>query len=137
MALACKGPERVALITDANVGAGLGGGRYRFAGQELVISRAGAAARLGAGSPAPGALAGSGLTMDQAVRNAVKLLGLELFQAVRMASANPAAVLGLGARKGQVRAGFDADLVLLDEALRVTRTWIGGEEWKGDGDGAL
>ena len=131
LALACKRPDRVCLATDANVGAGLGASRYRFAGQEIVISRPGAAARLGERSHAPGALAGSGLTMDRAVRNAVELLGLDLPQAVRMASANPAAVLGLAGRKGRVQPGFDADLVLLDAALRVTRTWIGGEEWKG------
>ena len=131
LALACKRPDRVCLATDANVGAGLGAGRYQFAGQEIVISRPGAAPRLGQRSHAPGALAGSGLTMDRAVRNAVELLGLDLPQAVRMASANPAAVLGLAGRKGRVQPGFDADLVLLDAALRVTRTWIGGEEWKG------
>jgi N-acetylglucosamine-6-phosphate deacetylase len=127
-ALACKGVEGVALITDANVGAGLPGGRYRFAGQEIVISRRGAAARLGEGTHHPGALAGSGLTMDRAVRNAVAMLGLELHEAVGMASASPAAVLGLAGEKGRIEEGRDADLVLLDDDLAVAATWVGGRQ---------
>ncbi len=127
LALACKGRDRVCLITDANVGAGLGAGSYRFGDMEVVFAEPGAPARLGENSRGPGGLAGSGLTMDQAVRNAVNLLGMELTQAVRMASANPAAVLGLAACKGRIESGFDADLVLLDRDLRVRKTWIGGE----------
>ena len=64
---------------------------------------------------------------DQAVRNAVRLVGVDLCQAVRMASTNPARVLGLGRRKGRIARGYDADLVLLDDALRVTDTWVAGE----------
>lgn len=127
MALRCKGPDRVCLITDANVGAGLGRGRYAFAGgTEVEIAGPGQPARLTENSPHPGALAGSGLTMDAAVRNAMDMLHVDLPQAARLAGANPARVLGLEARKGQVREGFDADLVLLDESLHVLRTWIGG-----------
>ena len=65
--------------------------------------------------------------MDRAVRNAVEMLGVDLPQAVRMASANPARVLGLDDEKGQIEEGFDADLVLLDETLRVVQTWVRGE----------
>ena len=74
----------------------------------------------------PGALAGSGLTMDQAVRNAVQLLGATVPAAVRMASANPARVLGLGDCKGCIGEDYDADLVLLDPALEVQQTWVAG-----------
>ena len=126
MAIQCKGPGGVCLITDANVGAGLPGGRYRFGAEEVEIAGPGQPARLTEKSRFPGALAGSGLTMDAAVRNAVRLLGVGIPQAVRMASANPARVLGLDGRKGQVKEGFDADLVLLDDSLNVLRTWVGG-----------
>lgn len=127
MALACKGPDGVCLITDANIGAGLPPGRYAFLGGTTVEFRyAGGPARLVNG-PHAGALAGSGLTMDCAVRNAVHLLGVDIAQAVRMASANPARVLGLHEVKGDIRPGFDADMVLLDRALNVQRTWVAGE----------
>jgi N-acetylglucosamine-6-phosphate deacetylase len=127
MALQAKGPDRVCLITDANVGAGLPGGRYQFAaGIEVEIAALNAPARLTEKSDCPGALAGSGLTLDVAVRNAVKLLGLSPTQAVRMAGANPARVLGLTGRKGEIADGCDADLVLLNDALEVQRTWVGG-----------
>ena len=75
----------------------------------------------------PGALAGSGLTLDKAMRNAMKLLPVSLPEAVRMASTNPARIAGFGERKGQIKVGFDADLVLLDKRHVVKRTWVGGE----------
>lgn len=126
MALNCKGAGGVSLITDASFGAGLAPGRYGAGAEEIEFAYEGAPARMTEKGPHPGYLAGSGLTLDRAVRNAVDMLDLPLAQAVRMAGANPARVLGLGQAKGQVAAGFDADLVLLDSDLRVARTWVGG-----------
>jgi N-acetylglucosamine-6-phosphate deacetylase len=126
MALACKGPGKVCLITDANKGAGSPPGIYKAFGYEIEFKYPGAPARTTKNSPIPGGLAGSGLTLDLAVRNAVKMLGVPVQQAIRMASANPAAVLGLKT-KGQVAEGFDADLIMLDNKLNVCKTWIGGE----------
>ena len=77
--------------------------------------------------PIPGALAGSGLTLDKAVRNAVSMLGVGIPQAIRMASLNPAQVLGVETTKGRVEQGFDADLLLLDRDLRVVQTIIAGK----------
>ncbi len=127
MALQCKGPDRVCLITDANVVAGLPPGRYSFGDREVESAYEGGPARLTEDSHCPGGLAGSGLTMDRAVRNAVAMLDIELPQAVRMASSNPAQVLGLENQKGQIEAGFDADLVVLNDALEVEQTWIAGD----------
>jgi N-acetylglucosamine-6-phosphate deacetylase len=126
-ALQCKGPDRVCLITDANIGTGLPPGRYKFGNEEVDFAYAGAPARLTEKSHYPGCLAGSGLTMDAAVRNAVHLLEVSLPQAVHMASTNPATVLGLENTTGQIKEGLDADLVLLDKNLHVLKTWVQGK----------
>ena len=123
MALECKGPDRVCLITDANVGAGLKPDVYSFGNEQVEFKYPGGPARL----VSNGGLAGSGLTLNRAIKNAIDLLGVELPQAVRMASANPAKVLGINSIKGQIEAGFDADMVLLDENYDVVQTWIKGE----------
>ncbi len=125
--LQSKGPDRVCLITDANIGAGLPPGRYQFGKEEVDFAYAGAPARLTEKSRYPGCLAGSGLTQDAAVRNAVKMLEVSIPQAVRMASTNPAKVLGLENVTGQIREGLDADLVLLDKNLQVLKTWVKGK----------
>ena len=122
MALVCKGKDRVCLITDANIGAGLGAGRYRFGGEEVEIAHAGAPARL----VTNGGLAGSGLTMNLAVKNAVNMLGVDLPLAVKMASDNPAKVLRLK-NKGLIKQGYDADLVIFDKEFNVLKTFINGK----------
>lgn len=127
LALRCKQTKGVCLITDANVGAGLPPGRYAGLGREVVFAYEGGPARIADGSPEDGWLAGSGLTMDRAVRNAVDMLGMDLCGALAMASTSPARVLGLDDHKGRVEIGFDADLVLLDQQLQVQETWVAGE----------
>jgi N-acetylglucosamine-6-phosphate deacetylase len=66
--------------------------------------------------------------MATAVRNTVNALGLPLEAALQMASRIPAEVVGLGDRLGRIAPGHRADLVLLDDAIHATRTWIGGVE---------
>lgn len=127
LALACKGPGGVCLITDANIGASLPPGKYKFMDEELEFAYPGAPARGAEGSSYPGSLAGSGLTMITAVRNAIKMLDVSLPVAVRMASANPAGVIGAADHKGQIAEGFDADVVLLDENLEVLQTIVAGK----------
>lgn len=127
MALRCKGPGRVCLITDANRGAGLPPGKYDFGGRTVEFAHPGAPSRFTADHPElAGGLAGSGLTMDRAVRNAVRLLGVDTAQAIRMASTNPAAVLGLQTETGRIEPGLRADLVLLDDDLTPLKTWVAG-----------
>lgn len=82
--------------------------------------------RDGAPRLADGTLAGSALAMDAAVRNVVAACGIPLADAVRAASTTPADLLGLPDR-GRIAPGCLADLVALDDALEVSRTWVGGE----------
>lgn len=118
-AVTAKGPERVALVTDAMAAAGMADGDYELGGLDVQV--VGGVARLAAG----GALAGSTLTMDAAFRGAVHEAGLPLEDAARLASTTPAGVLGLG-DVGAIEAGRRADLLVLDQDLRVAAVMAAG-----------
>lgn len=125
IAARAKGPGGLALVTDAITGAGLGPGESTLAGRRIALDAT--SARL-----SDGTLAGSILTMDQAVRNAVRWGGLTLEDAVRAASATPAAAL---AERPGLPATAPDDLVLLDEELTVRATFVRGElAYVKDGD---
>ena len=121
-ALAAKGFEKVLLITDANIGAGLRPGTYDTPLGYAVRVREGDGAR----HAEKGFLAGSALTMDAGIRNLKKWLKLPEEQVWAMGTANPARLLGLK-NKGHLKAGMDADLVAWDEDGRACRTWVKGE----------
>jgi N-acetylglucosamine-6-phosphate deacetylase len=72
-----------------------------------------------------GKLAGSTLTLDRALRNIVGL-GVPLADAVRMLTLNPASLLGIEFKKGTLRVGADADVLLLDEGMQLTNVWVRG-----------
>jgi N-acetylglucosamine-6-phosphate deacetylase len=118
LALRAKGVERVALVTDAIAGAGMKPGVYQLDGQDILVDET--LARL-----PDGKLAGSVLTLDQAIRNVVEWTDATVAEACRMASEVPARALGL-ASKGRLSVGLDADLALLDEDLRVLATFREG-----------
>jgi N-acetylglucosamine-6-phosphate deacetylase len=118
-----KGPDRIVLISDSVASSGLPDGNYEMEGRRLVVSQ-------GAVRLEDGRLAGSCLSLDGAVRNMVNLGGASLPEAVRMASRNPARILGLGSQKGSIEPGKDADLVLFDDALQVQGAFIGGNLYK-------
>jgi N-acetylglucosamine-6-phosphate deacetylase len=120
MAVKLAGPSRIALTTDAVAAAASSPGRYILAGREVVSD--GTTVRL-----ADGTLAGSAATMDHLVRLVAGLPAVSLRDAVEMASLTPARVLGIEERQGAIRRGALADLVVLDEALRVRLTVIGGQ----------
>jgi N-acetylglucosamine-6-phosphate deacetylase len=133
LAYRAKGRSGVTLVTDAMQAAGMPDGEYRL-GATAVTVTGGRAVTGGGGAIAGqadtgdgGAIAGSTLTMDAAVRNAVRFLGVTVEQASALASANPARVVGLADRKGAVAAGYDADLVVLDDELRVRGTLVAGD----------
>lgn len=120
VAVKARGADQTLLVTDAMRAAGMPDGDYLLG--ELLATVKNGEARL-----ADGTLAGSVLTMNDAVRNMVRLVGMPLPAAVAMASLNPARLHGLDGRKGSIAPGLDADLVLLDHDLTVTTTIVGGE----------
>ncbi len=119
LALRCKPRERFMLVSDAMSNIGNGNGDFYIQGKRIRVD----GGRL---VDEDGTLAGANLTMAGAVANAVKLLGLDVAEAVNMASANPAAFLGLESELGRIAPGQRASLVSVDDELRVVDTWIDG-----------
>lgn len=115
---ATKPPSRVMLITDAMPPAA--GGPESFSLQGRVARRIGQSLEL-----EDGTLAGSIVTMDEAVRRSVQL-GVKIEDALRMASAVPAEFLRKSDELGHIKAGFKASLVHLTDDLRAKKTWIDG-----------
>jgi N-acetylglucosamine-6-phosphate deacetylase len=113
-------PGRVALITDAMGAAGAADGDYRLGSLDVTVTD-GVAHVAGTDT-----IAGSTLTQDVALRNAVELVGLSLPEAVAALTSVPAAALGLGDRLGRIAPGHAADLVALSPSLVVQRVWGGG-----------
>ena len=109
---------RLALVTDATAAAGLGDGTYALGEIEIVVTDD--VVRRG-----DGVLAGSALTMPQAVRNLVTA-GAPLERALEAASTVPAQVLGLP-HLGRLFPGGPADVTVLDDRLEVVRAIVGGE----------
>jgi N-acetylglucosamine-6-phosphate deacetylase len=119
VAIAAKPRGKCVLVTDAMPPVGSGNPEYVLNGQTIV-------ARAGICQSDAGVLAGSALDMATGVRNLVEMLGLPLAEASRMASAYPAAWIGLGRTHGRIAAGYRADFAVLDDALTVRETWIAG-----------
>lgn len=114
LAIRAKPLDRVVLVTDAVAW------RSPWA-QDGGIAMVDGAPRL-----PDGTIAGSALTMDQAVRNLVQVVGVDLADAVRFAATNPARLMGC-ADRGVLEVGARADIVALDEDLHVAQVWIAGE----------
>jgi len=115
-----KGEGGIVLITDAIRACGMPEGEYTFMEQKIFVKEKTAYLD-------DGTLAGSTLTMEEAVRIMVKEVDVPLTDAVRMASLNGAKVLGLENRKGILAVGKDADLVLLNNDFEVQMTLYEGE----------
>ena len=109
---------RVALVTDAVAGAGMADGSYFLGGSEIEV-------RDGIARGNGDVLAGSALTMIEAVRN-LHELGVPLSDAVAAATSVPARVIGLAA-PGRLDVGLPADLVVLDDSLEIERVCVGGK----------
>ncbi|WEG08035.1 N-acetylglucosamine-6-phosphate deacetylase [Microbacterium horticulturae] len=113
-------PGRVALITDAMAAAGAPDGAYSLGG--LAVTVVDGVARLTEG----GAIAGSTLTQDAAIRLMVHEVGMPLPAAIAAATIVPARAVGVADRFGALTPGHAADAVLLDEHLTAQRVWVDG-----------
>ena len=118
--LRCLGTDRVVLITDAMSGAGLSDGIYDLVGLKVTVKD-------GHANLPDGTIAGSTALMNQCVRNVYKLTNVSLPKAVKMASLNPARVLGLADRLGSIVAGKEANLAVIDKDLNVYMTIVKGK----------
>lgn len=118
-----KGFNKVLLVTDAMMACGMPEGKYSLGGQDVFVKDG--AARLKEGN-----LAGSILTLDKAVRNVYKNSNYELYDIIKMATYNGAKHCKLDNRKGLIKEGYDADLVLFDEDINIKKVIIGGKVFK-------
>jgi N-acetylglucosamine-6-phosphate deacetylase len=118
MAWQARGPDRLTLVTDAVAAQGAGIGPSRLGGVDVIVGD-------GTVRTATGSLAGSTLTLDQAVRNLIAFTGCGVSSAIRTVTATPARVLGVTDR-GSIDVGCRADLVVLDADVSVRTTIVGG-----------
>jgi N-acetylglucosamine-6-phosphate deacetylase len=116
-----KGTDNVLLITDAMMACSMPDGEYSLGGQSVTVANG--AARL-----KNGALAGSTLTLDKAVKNVYKNSNLPLYEIVKMASYNGAKHCKVHDHKGQIKEGYDADLILFDDDININKVFILGKE---------
>ena len=105
-----KGVSRSILTSDAIAAAGMPPGRYRIGDLEVVVSPELRVER--ANSTGSGYLAGSALDLVRGVENVVRFAGVSLEEAIRMASLNPATLMGIAERLGKIEAGQEANLIL-------------------------
>lgn len=126
IALAARPKNRFMLVTDAMPTVGAATKTFDLGGKTIRVEN-------GVCVDEDGVLSGSDLDMATALRNAVELLGLDVAEAAMMASAAPAAFLGLKDR-GTLAAGRRADLVWLDARLRPRGVWVGGVRERAEDD---
>jgi len=120
-ALKQKGLDKVILVSDAMMACTMPDGNYTLGGQKVIVTEG--AARLENGS-----LAGSVLTLDKAVRNIKNNTHYPLHEIIRMVTYNPACHCNVQDRKGIIKEGYDADLILFDEDINIKKVIIGGNE---------
>ena len=109
------GDDRIILISDANPYKAVADGEYPFSGKNIVIQDGKATVK------ETGRIAGSTLAMNTARRNMCRYTGCSVESAVRMAAYNPARLYGW--KKGSIEPGYDADLMLMDDAFHIHRVW--------------
>ena len=112
--------DHLVLITDCTRAGGMGDGEYDLGGQTMKVE--------GIRCLLPdGTIAGSILRLNCAVKNMIDLGEAEVYEAVALATRNPARALGVDNRKGTLETGKDADIAVFDGEFRTLRTFIGGE----------
>ena len=121
VAIHAKATGKIMLVTDAMPTVGADDKRFTLGGEEIIAAD-------GRCALADGTLAGSDLDMISAVKNCVEMVGLDLGEALRMASLYPAEFLKLDDKMGRIAPGYQADMILFDDAFNVSRSWINGVE---------
>ena len=121
VAIRAKATGKIMLVTDAMPTVGADDKRFTLGGEEIIAAD-------GRCALADGTLAGSDLDMISAVKNCVEMVGLNLGEALRMASLYPAEFLKLDDKMGRIAPGYQADMILFDDAFNVSRSWINGAE---------
>lgn len=116
------GPDRIILITDAMLAKGMDDGDYVFANAEC--RKSGNTVQV----KSTGRIAGSAITMLDAIKNMRKYCNCKLEDLVQMACVNPAVIAGVEQQKGTLEKGKDADLILLDDELQLISTYLMGKE---------
>lgn len=121
IAIHAKAKGKIMLVTDAMPTVGADEKRFVLGGEEIIATD-------GRCALADGTLAGSDLDMITSVKNCVEMVGIDLGEALRMASLYPAAFLKLDDVMGRIAPGYQADMILFDDDYNVTRSWINGAE---------
>jgi N-acetylglucosamine-6-phosphate deacetylase len=125
LAYKIKGPDKIALITDAMRAAGMPPGKSVLGnihtGLKVIVEDG--VAKL----PDRSSFAGSVATADRLVRTMIKLADVPLVHAIRMITSTPARIMGIGNKKGSLMEGKDADLVIFDQDINIGMTLIKGK----------
>lgn len=115
-----KGTDKTLLVTDAMCACGMPNGNYALGGQPVIVNNG--SARL-----ENGALAGSVLTLNKAIKNVYDNTDYPLYEIVKMASYNGAKYCRVDDKKGQIKENFDADFAIFDENINIKMTIVGGK----------
>ena len=116
-----KAKGKMVLVTDAMPSVGATNKDFMLNGELIRCEN-------GKLSTATGTLAGSDLDMLAAVKNTVELVGIDLDEAIRMASTYPAAMMGEENSLGAIKSGYIASMILIDEKYQLVRSWINGKD---------
>jgi len=121
LSVRAKGISKIILITDSIRGAGLPDGYYDKNGQQFTVKD-------GIACTPAGGLSGSTLTLDKAIKNMIKFMGMPLNDVLPMATSVPAKAMGWQDHRGVLKPGADADVVILNEDFNVEKTFVLGNE---------
>ncbi|MBB1420935.1 N-acetylglucosamine-6-phosphate deacetylase [Pseudoalteromonas sp. SG43-7] len=115
-----KGPQKIALISDCINAGGLNDGEYKLGKMDVVVQQ-------GVARTASGSLAGSTLTLEQAVKNMHQLGSVELREAINMASIVPAQFLNIASQVGSLAEGKHANFAILNSDFSIQATYVKGQ----------
>lgn len=116
----CIGTDRVVLVTDAMEAAGLPDGEYQLLGARVTVSG-------GKATQEDGTIAGSSAVLNQCVRNMYREVGFSLSDSIKMATLNPARVIGEAGKRGSLQVGKQTDLIVTDQDMKIYLTMVNGK----------